>query len=108
MNQIHCIKTPAVLSSPISRLNVAFAVLSVAFLIFYVAQTNAIASQTWRTRHAQEQLTALQDSHNELISQQSVLGSRRQLLEFAQQAGMVPADSVVYLVQDRSVAVSAF
>lgn len=94
--------------SPLARiaiLNLALAGVSLLFLFYYVVQNNAMAVQVWRARDAQERLTVLADDRNGLVAQQVVLDDRQRLTVLAQRAGMVPAGTVVYLVQEQPVAV---
>jgi hypothetical protein len=88
-----------------SRMNIGFLAVSAFFLICYVIQANGIATQVWRIRDAQQQLAALSEERNGLVAQEATLDDRQQLLELAQQSGMVPAGgTVVYLVQNQPVA----
>lgn len=92
---------------PASRLfmvNLTLASVSLFMLFYYVVQNNAMAVQVWQTRDAQEQLVVLNDERNGLVARQVMLDDRQQLIDLAQRAGMVPAGSVVYLVQERPVA----
>lgn len=90
--------------SRIVWLNAALAGVSLFMLLYYVVQNNAMAVQVWRTRDAQARLTALADDRNGLVARQAALDDRQQLIALAQQAGMVSAGMVVYLVQERPVA----
>jgi len=88
----------------IGWLNIGLAVVSLTFLMYYVMQANMLASQTWKTRDAQDRLSQLLEERNGLVAQQAQLDDRIVLQDLAQSHGLVPAGAVVYLVQDTSVA----
>lgn len=90
--------------SRVVRINIALALASVSMLLYYVMQNNSMAVQVWRARDAQEQLTTLRDERNRIVGRQAALDDREQLMTLARSAGMVPAGTVVYLVQERPVA----
>lgn len=116
MNHTHHMKTVTVhqrcampshvfgFTSAISRLNIGLALLALAFLLAYVMQANFLAAQTWRIRQSQDQLASLLEQRNTLIAQQSELDNRAVLQALAIEQGLVPVGTVVYLVQDTSVA----
>jgi hypothetical protein len=88
----------------ITKLNIALAAVSLCMMVYYVVQSNGMAVQVWRARDAQERLATLQDVRNGLVAQEAALDDREQLMSLATNAGMVPAGSVVYLVEQRPVA----
>lgn len=90
--------------SGVVKINVALAAVSLLMMVYYVVQSNGMAVQVWRARDAQERLASLLDDRNGLVAQQAALEDREQLIALAKDAGMVPAGSVVYLVQERPVA----
>jgi len=92
-------------TSHIALLNILLAGAALSILLYYVVLNNALAVHEWRSRDAQRQLSVLADERNGLVAQQSALDDRQQLMAFAQGAGMVPAGAVVYLVQERPVAI---
>ena len=100
-------RTPPIEQLPLARrlpsranqLNMVLAGVVLSLLFYYVVQNNAMAVQVWRTRDAQERLTALRDDRNGLVARQAALDDRQQLMTLAQRAGMVPAGTLVYLVE---------
>lgn len=90
----------------IRRINLTLVVVGLLFLVYYVVQVNELAAQTWNTQAAHTQLGVLNDQHNVLVAQESSLDNRQTLTLLAQQAGLVPADTVSYLVQDHAVAIA--
>jgi len=95
---------PSAGGSRIAYMNVALAAISLFMLFYYVVQSNDVAVQVWHSRDTQERLTILRDNRNALVARQSALDDRQQLIALAQDAGMVPAVGVVYLVQPLPVA----
>ncbi|MEK7637822.1 MAG: hypothetical protein AAB375_00100 [Patescibacteria group bacterium] len=91
-------------ASRVAKLNLLLACVSLSMLLYYVVQNNAMAVQVWRTRDAQGRLTALADDRNGLVARQAALDDRQQLIALVQRAGMVPAGTVVYLVQEQPIA----
>lgn len=87
------------------RINLALIALCVLFTVFYVVQANCMAAQSWKLRDFRVQLSALHDVRNTLVAQEVALSDRENLAILARQAGMVPAEHVVHLVQDRAIAV---
>ena len=89
-----------------SRINITLAIAAFGLLVYYVVQVNFLASMAWQTRDANDRLTAINDQRNALIAQESALDERSTLTALAAKAGMipVPANAVVYMVQDHSVA----
>lgn len=85
-------------------LNVSLMIVALALLMYYVVQVNAIASQTWKLSDAHDRMIVVQDEHNGLVAQRAALDDRQALTVAAQTAGLVPAGTVVYLIQDHSVA----
>jgi len=91
-------------STHIAWLNMMFIAVAVACLLYYVVAANGLAAQAWRATDAQDRLTTLLEQRNTLVAQQSALEDRSVLTSLAMEAGMVPAGSVVYLVQNQPVA----
>lgn len=91
----------------IYRFNIGLTVAALALVVYYVIQMNGLAAQTWRIQDAQDRLAALRDAKNGLVAQRAEFDDREQLVLVAQRAGMVPVamNTVVYLTQDRPVAV---
>lgn len=91
----------------IYHLNIGLAIAALALVVYYVTQMNGLAAQAWRIQDAQQRLAALRDAKNGLVAQRAALDDREQLMLVAQRAGMVPVamNAVVYLTQDRPVAV---
>jgi cell division protein FtsB len=85
--------------------NVVLGGISLLLIGYYVVQNNDMAVQVWRARDAQTQLSELREERNELVANRASLDDRQQLTSLAVSAGMVPAGTVVYLVQDQPVAV---
>ena len=86
------------------KINIGLMIVAVAFLLYYVVQVNMMAAQGWSMRDANTRLASLQEAHNNLVADQATLEDRQSLADLAQQQGLVPAGSVVYLVQDHTVA----
>jgi hypothetical protein len=91
-------------TTAIAWLNLALIAVAVASLLSYVVAANGLAAQAWRFSDAQDEIVGLLDTRNGLVAQQSALEDRTVLSALAADAGMVPAGSVVYLVQDKPVA----
>ncbi len=106
------LRTKPIEQSPLARrspsriawLNIGLACASLVMMVYYVVQSNSMAVQVWSSRDAQERLTTLRDQRNALVALQASLDDGQKLMALAQDAGMVPAGSVVYLVQERPVA----
>lgn len=92
-------------SSRLAMFNVVLGGISLLLIGYYVVQNNDMAVQVWRARDAQTQLSELREERNELVANRASLDDRQQLTSLAVSAGMVPAGTVVYLVQDQPVAV---
>lgn len=90
--------------SSLQWVNVGLAIAALSLLLYYVVQVNAMAAQTWKLTAANEQLAALQEERNTLVAQRASLDDHDTLSTVATAAGLVPAGTVVYLVQDHSVA----
>ena len=90
--------------APARRINVALMIVVLAALMYYVIQVNAVAAHAWNMKDAQERLGILREERNTLIAQEAALDDRQALTELAVREGMVPVDTVVYLVQDHAVA----
>jgi hypothetical protein len=85
-------------------MNIALISLAVGALILYVVSANTLAAQNWRMADANDQLAHLQEIRNDLVAQQSAMEDRAVLLTLAADAGFVPADGVIHLVEDGPVA----
>jgi hypothetical protein len=90
--------------SRIRRINLGLAIVTLALLGYYVVQVNAMAAQAWTLTDANNRLSALQDERNSLVAHRASLDDRDTLVGAANQAGLVPAGPVVYLVHDHAVA----
>jgi hypothetical protein len=86
------------------RSNVGLVIVGLALLMYYVMQVNALAAHAWKMKDANERLGVLREEHNFLVAQEAALDDRQALATLAAHEGLIPADAVVYLVQDHAVA----
>ncbi len=91
-------------SPTIERLNTVLLFLALGGLLFYVVTANSLTAQAWHTADAQDQLTTILDERNDLIDQRAAFEDRARLAALARRVGMVPAEGIVYLMDDQSVA----
>lgn len=107
MNQLHPVRHPASVhpaSTQVHWPHFVLAAMALALLAFYVVQVNASSAVAWRLTAAQSRLAEVRETRSALVAQQSQLDDRQTLLDLAASQGMVPASSVVYLVQPNPVA----
>ncbi len=70
----------------------------------YVVLANSASVNTWKVADANTRISQLSDERNTIIAQQASIEDRAQLLVLAEREGMVPANSLVYILEERSVA----
>jgi len=99
----HVVALPSPAGS-VRWLNAALLIASLLLLLYYVMQVNALAAHAWNMHQANDRLSALHDQHDVLVAQASSLDDRQALTDLVKREGLVPADAVAYLVQDRAVA----
>jgi len=84
--------------------NLGLAVAAALLLLYYVMQVNVLAAATWEVRDARQQLAALREDRDTIAAHIAELDDRSVLQELADAAGLVPAGTVVYLVEPGAVA----
>ena len=84
--------------------NIVLAVAGVLLLLYYVMQVNVLAAATWQVRDARTRLAGLREDRDSIAAQTAELDDRDVLNALAVQAGLVPAGTVVYLVEPGAVA----
>ena len=80
------------------------AVAGMLLLLYYVMQVNVLAAATWQVRDARDHLAGLREDRDSIAAQTAELDDRDVLNALAVEAGLVPADTVVYLVEPGAVA----
>ena len=84
--------------------NAVLAVAAALLLLYYVMQVNVLAAATWEVRDASARLAALREDRDTIAAHIAELDDRSVLQELADAAGLVPAGTVVYLVEPGAVA----
>lgn len=84
--------------------NAMLAVAAAILLLYYVMQVNVLAAVTWEVRDARVRLAALREDRDTIAAHIAELDDRSVLQELADAAGLIPAGSVVYLVEPGAVA----
>lgn len=72
--------------------------------LWYFIQMNGLASSSWRVRDLQEELSAVQSRRDALIASAAALEDRESLAALARTAGLMPADTVSYVIEPQPVA----
>lgn len=109
MTHLRRIHSTAVRTAPeeagkMSLLNSVVAIATLALLLYYVMQINIVTASTWRLQDARDRLAAVREERDALVARLAKLDDRTVLQELAEASGLVPTQSVVYLVEDNAVA----
>jgi len=87
-----------------SYVNIALATLICVLLAYYIIVANSIASWSYRVEKLSQQLFSASEVSSTLMAQRSSLESTGLLVNFAKTNNMVEAQNVLYLFENKNVA----
>jgi len=84
--------------------NIMFIGIASLLLFYYVMMANEVASKNYRMQTLGDQIQILSDTNSGLMAQKLVLETPNALFEFAKSHGLVEANNISYIFENKNVA----